>query len=534
MKKLSRFSAVAVAVLICVNLPNAAAQAEAWSVTGQGSPDGTMVAAITEGADYAGVSRRIINYRDSAGVPVEYLCLEGPTAEGDCSLQEPGSIFYSSSVLPFCASNAQTDCVETLLYGTTDSDLKKASFVREIAGQTYPAIPENGGAPAGGTISIFEAPGLPNSAGTIKYAVQVNAETGFDAISQRYQTFGLSASIIPISDKTGPGYITPKLHAVKAGGGTGKGGIGGWGFTPGCALTEANYCGVTEDFAPNSRFSLSIRASNQITGWFKGRIQKPNVSIEKFSATNNRITMAAEPVAVPRLAALVTPENTSAAGISLLSRSMRSGAIEMFKGNTLRNTRPDMWDSIAWVEEFRKAAKDTAAGVSTLWAFATLSGGQENNDCFDDKTRVVGVVTTNATALAIGAPEFSNNMLDYKVAGLHYAPDGKTLNEGTYDLVMRSDVARCLYGFTNAPISAKISVVGEGGENKVATTVVSEKDGWLKMAAYGFTFSSPTISVKLSQAKAPAKKTTITCVKGKLTKKVTAVGPKCPAGYKKK
>lgn len=30
------------------------------------------------------------------------------------------------------------------------------------------------------------------------------------------------------------------------------------------------------------------------------------------------------------------------------------------------------------------------------------------------------------------------------------------------------------------------------------------------------------------------KKTTITCVKGKLTKKVTAVNPKCPVGYKKK
>ena len=30
------------------------------------------------------------------------------------------------------------------------------------------------------------------------------------------------------------------------------------------------------------------------------------------------------------------------------------------------------------------------------------------------------------------------------------------------------------------------------------------------------------------------KKTTITCIKGKLTKKVTAVKPKCPAGYKKK
>ena len=38
----------------------------------------------------------------------------------------------------------------------------------------------------------------------------------------------------------------------------------------------------------------------------------------------------------------------------------------------------------------------------------------------------------------------------------------------------------------------------------------------------------------LAAAKASAKKTTITCVKGKLVKKVTAVKPKCPSGYKKK
>lgn len=33
---------------------------------------------------------------------------------------------------------------------------------------------------------------------------------------------------------------------------------------------------------------------------------------------------------------------------------------------------------------------------------------------------------------------------------------------------------------------------------------------------------------------APIKATSITCIKGKITKKVTAVNPKCPAGYKKK
>jgi hypothetical protein len=39
----------------------------------------------------------------------------------------------------------------------------------------------------------------------------------------------------------------------------------------------------------------------------------------------------------------------------------------------------------------------------------------------------------------------------------------------------------------------------------------------------------------LSTVKASAvKKVTITCVKGKEIKKVTAVNPKCPIGYKKK
>jgi hypothetical protein len=71
------------------------------------------------------------------------------------------------------------------------------------------------------------------------------------------------------------------------------------------------------------------------------------------------------------------------------------------------------------------------------------------------------------------------------------------------------------------------------------------------MTAGGFTFSTPSIKVKLSQevttpaaAATPSpsasakpvtpKKTTITCVKGKTTKKVTAIKPTCPTGYKKK
>ncbi len=97
----------------------------------------------------------------------------------------------------------------------------------------------------------------------------------------------------------------------------------------------------------------------------------------------------------------------------------------------------------------------------------------------------------------------------------------------------------------------------ENGEKQVAVTTVNEKDGWLYLSAKGFTFSAPVVNVKLTQEKAievpaptpsespsaaptpaakpvAAKKSTITCVKGKTTKKVTSINPKCPTGYKKK
>jgi hypothetical protein len=159
------------------------------------------------------------------------------------------------------------------------------------------------------------------------------------------------------------------------------------------------------------------------------------------------------------------------------------------------------------------------------------------------KGKVLGIVSTNATAFESTAPKFSDGQLAYKVSGLHFQPDKKTENLGTYDLVINSDVARCLYGFTKAPISASVSITG-GADQKIATTVVNEKNGWLKLAAYGFTYSEKVLQVKLSQEAevkptpttkpVVAKKTTITCVKGKTSKKVTAVKPKCPTGFKKR
>jgi len=153
-----------------------------------------------------------------------------------------------------------------------------------------------------------------------------------------------------------------------------------------------------------------------------------------------------------------------------------------------------------------------------------------------------------------GPPDFDKDTqsLNYKVLSTHFNSDG-TVAKGTYDLILSSSVARCIYGFTKAPIQASLSIISEDGSPQVATQTIQEKDGWLSLSAAGFSYSSPTIAVKLTQeapaptvaptptssqpSKAPARaggSKSITCLKGKAKKLVSGINPKCPNGYKKK
>ena len=73
------------------------------------------------------------------------------------------------------------------------------------------------------------------------------------------------------------------------------------------------------------------------------------------------------------------------------------------------------------------------------------------------------------------------------------------LFKGSYSLVVRSDVARCIYKFTSAPIKSTVQVLDTEATPSAVVTNVSEKDGWLRMSATGFTHSSPTIRATLTQ-----------------------------------
>jgi len=89
-----------------------------------------------------------------------------------------------------------------------------------------------------------------------------------------------------------------------------------------------------------------------------------------------------------------------------------------------------------------------------------------------------------------------------------------------------SDAAKQL--FAAAELKAK-----QEAEAKAAAELKTKQEAEAKAIAE----AKAAAELKAKQeaaAKAAAKKTTITCVKGKLNKKVTAVKPKCPSGYKLK
>jgi hypothetical protein len=523
MKKLIRIAAIISALVLVPVVP---AFAETWSPPTQGVSAGSALVTITESDDFMKNSDRQARRQLESGYTEAYLCPDGLGA-GACDFPNNNFQFQARSLMPVCAAPETENCISTLVVSETGKD-SEAKFVGYAGGPKY-AANDALNLREGSQISLWE------KADGARFAVKVIDLQIFQRNTGKFWSTHLEASVVPYKLETGPAYRAPTvsefknpasgLSDVKLNAGDSK-----------CFWLDESKCGVRQDFAPDTKISLTLHLSKAIAGWFGGRLKSPDIAVKSMSAKNNEVKVSASTVDVARFAVIANSSNTSDEAFAALTRNGGT------KANVFDNRREFSETANAgfisapftYLSEYRSATKDTSAGVSTHWNFQTIKGGVGGSSCLEGSTGLIGMVTTNATVYDGKIPKFEGGQLTYRVGSLHYLPDGKTPFEGMYDLVMDSKAARCLYGFTSAPLAATISVVGGDGESKVATTVVSEKNGWLKLAAYGFTFSSPTISVKLSQAKAPAKKTTITCVKGKLTKKVTAVGPKCPAGYKKK
>lgn len=462
--------------------------------------------------------------------------------------------------LPQCEGATSFNCIEG--FWAIDKAGKRIDGVRHGQIPTKPVIDySNDGAPTlptGSVPQIFRLPGLNHRGGSDLYSINAQVkggDRGKDAsgVWQFMQGGQFEVGIYPISIVEGE-YGDTGLFNNRV-------------DNRFCAHAGENKCSMREGFPDDVRFGLKVRLGWRANGWVHGRISDPIASFESITngATSiSVVSVEAEPVKVPTFSVSMKKSELPAELRRLYLEGGSKDDPRIFGrggiGTTLgRNASGDQIDSVVYepnvangIDEMAiwlELGKDQAVAAPTYWSFKLRNAWDQ---CTIANSRLSAVLGTNATTYLDGPPVFNTatQSLDYQVSAPHLMPDGnKTI--GRYDLAIDASVARCIYGFSNAPVSASISVVGQDGENRVAATTVRERDGWIYLSASGFSFSSPTLRVKLTQAKdvaeptQPGRETTtakglsktkkvITCISGTKTKKVNAVKPKCPKGYKKK
>lgn len=420
----------------------------------------------------------------------------------------------SVAMLNKCSDSENNDCIESIEISRDGKEYTKLTFDRYVFSDTWlNCRPNNCGfppdqeknLPRGGQLSVWSEM-IDGKASEVKYAVSYYYQMTYDSNVDKFEIRHVGLGIKPFKEVN----------------------VDRWDSL----WRQDGKSAIQYDFRSDLQFRATVHLSKTVAGWFKARMQDVDVEIEQFSNSNNRLTVSGKPVTIPTFAFKRALEE-------LTPQEVDFGKYYGY-GLGVSGGEPGDPRIFEYLEYWRPKLNDIATNSNTVWSLKSTRWISENK-CLNDTSRVLGVVSTNSMGYEGTPPKFSEGFLNYRVSGLHYGPDGKKPNLGTYDLVLRSDAARCLYGFSNAPVSATVSVAGADGAQSVATTVVTEKDGWLKMKAAGFTFSEKQIKVKITQEPSAAipvavakKKSAITCVKGKATKKVTAVSPKCPAGYKKK
>lgn len=444
-----------------------------------------------------------------------------------CTVSRAKDCITNLAIIPEGKTAIAGQLVEEVEMNFGDNLMMKARYASPFTGNPARGIPDSGKA------SIWKFPGMSHSGGD-EYLVipKVNAE--FQDLAGSKPS-NLDVAIFPVS----------RSATIKD-----------------CFYQSMNACFIRWPFPQETSYSIGLRTSAKIVGWVHGRVSEPTIDVSVKSDGQTEISVTGTPISVPVLAAWsknseLPAELDRAIEEEFIARGNVFAGVAYFGGNAKSRAEQAVSNEInpsfddkgferylMWV----KVAQDKAYANISAWSFRSMRDVNQYKECLG-VTGVAGIVSTNSNAYLAGPPKFDGTDLAYKVASPHYNAKGEE-QLGSYDLAIRTDVARCIYKFSSAPIKASLSILYGDGIAKTATTVISQDDKWLRLSAKGFTYSSPTIKVSLTQEKSVvqnptpsptpsakpivAKKTSITCVKGKTSKKVTAINPKCPTGYKKK
>jgi len=483
---------------------------------------------------------------------------------------EEYNFFLYKAFIGFCKTDVSSDCVSAITATTSDGKVHQGVFVEDFPGTTQYSFEGNTALnlPAGSSSFIVDIASAPHSQGT-KYLVIAGLDGRMGLGSKTFKIDEFHTGIFAVT--TVSGSYAPAQPATSASSFEFLGvptyqrvpnDKTAGGIAP-CAQSTETRCALAWPLPLDVDFALTMKLKTKVEGWLHGRLRDVGASIENSTSGEQILRITGKPVTVPIVYAWFPLATAPKAVLDFYSsdpRFLTAGTTFGDRGSA--QGASILKDYIDYrVQSFPEALYwytglgDTAQYAATAWSFRSIENKYQGQKCSTSTNSLSGIVTTNSNMFVAQPPAFNavDQTLDYKVASPHFLPDGSVF-KGSYNLSIKSDFARCLYGFTKAPVAASVSILSADGTSQIATTVISERNGWITLAAEGFTFSSPTLKVKFSQAAEPVvtpsptatpspsasakpvtpKKITITCVKGKTTKKVTAIKPTCPTGYKKK
>lgn len=480
----------------------------------------------------------------------------------DPKCQIPNYYFNATAIFSPCTDAITTNCVEsvnaTLADGTQVTGKVKRLWNPQGEYKGDPLL----GIPDGGQASTWTLTGT-NSNISDEYVLMAGVRGGMPipqagtAINEWNKFHGqLFAYFQPVKEISG-NYQDPKMVLFPRGtGGIGVG--GGLAHQAGCFMNDVTTCAQKRSFPLDVTYSLTMRFDRPISPWLNGRVVDPSITFAERANGASTVTITAKPMRVPEVGGYIKWSDTPD-WMKAKYPSGTGGTARTADGFTTKNldTRilrvPGGSAGTRAIKEFQDwipFLQDKPFAMKTYWNVKAITDepSQKMRECAQNK--FAGIVSSNAAVFSSGAPSWNieRETLDYTVGAPHYDTEGKLLT-GQYVLSMRSDVARCIYGFSAAPISARVEIASEDGSPNLVTTVINEnpKTGMLTLNASGFHYSTPQLSVKFLQEKTVAPTPTptpsatpkamtvkkITCVKGKLKKTIKGTNPRCPSGYKK-
>ena len=305
--------------------------------------------------------------------------------------------------------------------------------------------------------------------------------------------------------------------------------------------------------APDYEYQVHLKLdsfSKLISGWFIGRLTNPNIDL----TDSGDLIVAGGSVLLQSAGGEIEYSQLPSDFVADLATECVPLSYCGLETDPRTWNKDTPWQSFGYdgndertmkiFSQFEKIFGNKAQEQYRVWAISNYRDWKKPISSFGNcsaSTGFLGLVSTNATVFSSDPPSVTDAGLSYQIGSTHLKADGG-LNDGTYGVSLRKDLAKCLWGEKFIPEQIGIELTYKDGTAEIVSTSFNSTGNYFNLNAAGFHYSIPKVTIKnfksLVNTSKPtsviSSKKTLTCIKGKVTKKVTAVSPKCPAGYKKK